>query len=63
MPRRAHGGARQDAPGKQHRPFAGVEATWSPTFGKQRQARRVLRKGSGAAQSTPPQNAPTFLSL
>lgn len=38
---RAHGGARQDAPGKQHRPFAGVEATWSPTFGKQRQARRA----------------------
>ena len=38
---RAHGGVRQDAPGRGHRPFAGAEATWSPTFGANRQKQRA----------------------
>lgn len=38
---RAHGGIRQDTPSATHRPFAGVEATWSPTFGKKKYRARA----------------------
>lgn len=36
---RARAGARQDGQGRAHRPFAGVEASWSPVLGEERQRR------------------------